>query len=78
MKNLPDEVIHYDVAISDRKKNDDFPKKLNLTIIEELVRLNRNIFQEKPVYDRKKSLYSMVELPFKSQVCVNNTLEIFT
>ena len=78
MRHLPDEVIHYDVAISDRKKNDDFPKKLNLSIIEELVRLNRDIFQKKPVYDRKKSLYSMVELPFKSQVRVNNTLEIFT
>ena len=77
VKHFPDEIIHYDVAISDGK-TDNFPKGLNLSIIEELVRLNQNIFQRRPVYDRKKNLYSMDELPFKSKVCVNNTLKIFT
>ena len=78
VKHFPDEIIHYDVAISDGKGDDDFPKDLNLSIIEELVRLNRDIFQKNPVYDRKKSLYCRDELPFKSKVCVNNPLKIFT
>ena len=78
MKSFPDEIIHYDVAISDGKTDDDFPKDLNLLIIEELVRLNGNIFQRRPVYDRRKSLYSMDELPFKLKVRVNNNLKIFT
>ena len=78
MKQFPDEIIHCDVAISNEKRDDDFPKVLNLSIIEELVRLNRDIFEKKPVYDRKKSLYCRDELPFKSKVCVNNLLKIFT
>ena len=77
MKYFPDEIIHYDVAISDGKTDDNFPKVLNLLIIEELVRLNGNIFQKRPVCDRRKSLYSIDELPFKSKVRVNNNLEIF-
>ena len=77
VKYFPDEIIHYDVAISDGKTDDNFPKVLNLLIIEELVRLNGNIFQKRPVYDRRKSLYSIDELPFKSKVRVNNNLEIF-
>ena len=77
MKHFPDVIIHYDVAISDvAKREDDFPKCLNLSIIEELVKLNRKIFQKRPVYDRKKSLYSIDELPFKSKVCISNTLKI--
>ena len=73
MKHFPDEIFHYDVAISDGKSDDDFPKNLNLSIIEELVRLNRSTFKKKSVYDRKKSLYCRDELPFKSKVCVNIT-----
>ena len=76
VKHFPDVIIHYDVTISDGKREDDFPKCLNLSIIEELVKLNRNIFQKRPVYDRKKSLYSIDELPFKSKVCISNTLKI--
>lgn len=74
MKHFPDEIIHYDVAISDGKRDDDFPKDLNLSIIEELVRLNRHLFQDRPVYDGKKSLYSKDELDLESQVSVNNNL----
>ena len=80
MKHFPDEVLHYDVTISDGKTDDNFPKALNLVIIEELVKQKQNIFQRRPVYDRKKSLYSMDELPLKSEkpeVRVNNNLEIF-
>ena len=46
MKHFPDEIFHYDVAISDGKSDDDFPKNLNLSIIEELVRLNRSTFKK--------------------------------
>ena len=80
MKHFPDEVLHYDVTISDGKTDDNLPKALNLVIIEELVKQKQNIFQRRPVYDRKKSLYSMDELPLKSEkpeVRVNNNLEIF-
>ena len=80
MKHFPDEVLHYDVTISDGKTDDNFPKALNLVIIEELVKQKQDIFQRRPVYDRKKSLYSMDELPLKSEkpeVRVNNNLEIF-
>ena len=76
MKHFPDVIIHYDVTIRDGKREDDFPKCLNLSIIEELVKLNRKIFQKRPVYDRKKSLYSIDELSFKSKVCISNTLKI--
>ena len=73
VRNFPDEVIHYDVAISEGRTEDDFPKDLSLSIIEELVRCNENIFKRRPVYDRKKSLYSVDELPFKSKVSLSNT-----
>ena len=73
MKHFPDEIFHYDVVISDGKSYDDFPKNLNLSIIEELVKRNGNTFKKRPVYDRKKSLYCRDELPFESKVCVNNT-----
>ena len=74
VENFPDQVIHYDVTISDGRTEDDFPKELNLSIIEELVRQNPDIFRSKPVYDAQKSLYSIQELPFMRQVSVNNTL----
>ena len=74
---FPAEVIHYNVTISDGRTYDKLPRDLNLLIIEELVRRNRNIFKRKPVYDANKSLYSMYELPFKSKVSVSNTLKPF-
>lgn len=77
MKKFPDEVIHYDVTISDGKIDDKFPKDLKLSIIEELIKQNQNIFRNKPVYDAEKNLYSMDELPFKSKVSLNNTLKLF-
>ena len=73
VENFADEINHYDVAISDGRTEDNFPKGLNLLIIEELVRSNQNIFRRRPVYDAKKILYSMDELPFKSQVSKSNT-----
>ena len=73
VKNFPDEIVHYDVTISDGRTEDDFPKDLSLSIIEELVRCNENIFKRRPVYDRKKSLYSRDELPFKSKVSLSNS-----
>ena len=77
VRNFPDEIIHYDVTISDGRTEDDFPKDLSLSIIEELVRCNENVFKRRPVYDRKKSLYSINELPFKSKVSLSNTLKLF-
>ena len=73
MKNFADEIIQYDVTISDGRTEDNFPKVLNLLIIEELVRSNQNIFRRRPVYDAKKILYSVDELPFKSKVSVSDT-----
>ena len=73
VKNFADEIIHYDVTISDGRTEDNFPKDLNLLIIEKLVRSNQNIFRRRPVYDARKILYSVDELPFKSQVSVSNT-----
>ena len=74
--NFPDEIIHYDVRISDGRTEDDFPRDLSLSIIEELVTRNQNVFKKRPVYDTNKSLYSMNELPFKSKVSVINTLQL--
>ena len=74
MRNFAQQIIHYDVEISEGKRKDRFPKDLNLSIIGELVRLNRHIFQDRPVYDGKKSLYSKDELDLESQVSVNNNL----
>ena len=74
MRNFAQQIIHYDVEISEGKRKDRFPKDLNLSVIEELVRLNRHIFQDRPVYDGKKSLYSKDELDLESQVSVNNNL----
>lgn len=74
MRNFTQQIIHYDVEISEGKRKDRFPKDLNLSIIEELVRLNRHLFQDRPVYDGKKSLYSKDELDLESQVSVNNNL----
>lgn len=71
------DIIHYNVTIRDEKNIDKTPKKLNRLIIEELVKLNRNIFKRRPVYDGKKNLYSIVEIP-KSAVRINYTLIIFT
>ena len=76
VRNFPDEIIHY-VTISDGRTEDDFPRDLSLSIIEELVKRNQNIFKKRPVYDTKKSLYSTDELPFKSKVSVSNTLKLF-
>ena len=73
MKNFADEIIQYDVTISDGRTEDNFPKVLNLLIMEELVRSNQNIFRRRPVYDAKKILYSVDELPFKSKVSVSDT-----
>lgn len=78
MACFPDEIIHYDVKVSDGRTDDTFPKDLNLSVIEELVKLNRHIFQKTPVYDAKKNLYSVDELPFISKVSVNNVLKLFT
>ena len=74
VEQFPDQIIHYDVTISDGRTEDDFPKELNLSIVEELIRQNSDIFRSKPVYDAKKSLYSIHELPFMGQVSANNTL----
>ena len=74
VENFPDQIIHYDVTISDGRTDDDFPKELNLSIVEELIGQNSAIFRSKPVYDAKKSLYSIHELPFMRQVSINNTL----
>ena len=62
VRNFAQQIIHYDVEISEGKRRDKFPKDLNLSVIEELVRLNR------------KSLYSKDELDLESKVSVNNTL----
>ena len=77
MKNFADEIIHFDVTISDGRAEDNFPKDLNRSIIEELVRTNQNIFRRRPVYDAEKSLYSMDELPLKSKVSMSNTYKLF-
>ena len=77
VRNFPDEIVHYDVTISDGRTEDDFPRDLNLSIIEELVKRNQNIFRKRPVYDTNKSLYSIDELPFKSKVSWSNTLKLF-
>lgn len=77
VKNFADEIIHYNVTISDGRTEDDFPRDLSLLIIEELVKRNQNIFKKRPIYDTNKSLYSMDELPFKSKVSVSNTLKLF-
>ena len=77
VRNFADEIIHYNVTISDGRTEDDFPRDLSLLIIEELVKRNQNIFKKRPIYDTNKSLYSMDELPFKSKVSVSNTLKLF-
>lgn len=77
VKCFPNEIIHYNVTISDGRTYDKLPRDLNLSIIEELVWQNHNIFRRTPVYDANKSLYSMHELPFKSKVSVSNTLKLF-
>ena len=77
VRNFPDEIVHYDVTISDGRTEDDFPRNLSLSIIEELVKRNQNIFRKRPVYDTNKSLYSIDELPFKSKVSWSNTLKLF-
>lgn len=76
VRTFPDEIIHYNVTISDGRTYDKLPRDLNLLIIEELVRFN-NIFRQRTVYDANKSLYVMDELPFKSKVSVSNTLKPF-
>ena len=76
VRHFPDEIVHYDVTISDGRTEDDFPRCLSLSIIEELVKRNQHIFRKRPVYDTNKSLYSMDELPFKSKVSVSNTLKL--
>ena len=73
IEDFPDQIFHYVVTISDGRTEDDFSEDLNLLIIEELVSLNPNIFEKRPVYDRQKSLYSIHELPFDSKVSVSNT-----
>ena len=73
-----DEIIHYDVNVSDGRTDDIFPRDLNLSVIEELVRLNQHIFQKRPVYDGRKNLYSVDKLPFTSKVSANNALKLFT
>ena len=77
VRNFPDEIVHYDVTISDGRTEDDFPRDLSLSIIEELVKRNQNIFRKRPVYDTNKNLYSIDELPFKSKVSWSNTLKLF-
>ena len=77
VRNFPDEIVHYDVTISDGRTEDDFPRDLSLSIIEELVKHNQNIFRKRPVYDTNKNLYSIDELPFKSKVSWSNTLKLF-
>ena len=77
VRNFPDEIIHYNVYITDGRTEDNFPRALNLSIIEELVKRNQNIFKTRPVYDANKSLYSMDKLPFISKVSVHNTLKLF-
>ena len=77
VKCFPDEIIHYNVTISDGRTYDKLPRDLNLSIMEELVRQNFNILRTRPVYDAKKSLYSVNEFPFESKVSVSNTLNLF-
>ena len=76
IKAFPYEIIHYDVTISDGRICK-LSRDLNLSIIEELVMRNLNIFMQRPVYDGSKSLYSIYPLPFKSKVSVSNTLKCF-
>lgn len=76
---FPDEIIHYDVKVTeDGRTNYNLPRVLNLSVIEKLVSLNRNIFQRRPVYDASKNLYSVDELPFRSKVSVSKALKLFT
>ena len=78
MKGFPNAVVfHYDVKVNDGKNLDKTPKELNRLIIKELVKRNRNIFKKNPVYDGKKNLYSMIEIPATLQVQVNNTSKRF-
>ena len=77
VKHFADEIIHYDVTISDGRTEDNFSKRLNHLIVQELVRSNKNIFRSRPVYDAEKSLYSMDELPFRLQVSMSNAYELF-
>lgn len=73
-----DEIIHYDLEVTDGRTDAKLSRVLNLSVIEELVRLNRNIFRRRPVYDANKNLYSVDVLPFRSKVSVNNALKLFT
>ena len=75
MEKFPEkDIFHYSVTIRDGQNVDKTPKKLNRLIIEELVKLNQNMFKRRPVYDGKKNLYSVVEIP-KSQVRINYILK---
>ena len=77
MEKFPEkDIIHYNVTIRDGINIDKTPKKLNRLIIEELVKLNQNMFKRRPVYDGKKNLYSIAEIP-KSQVRINYTVKDF-
>ena len=71
------DVFHYDVKINDGKNTDKTPAKLNRLIIEELVKRYQNIFREKPVYNGKKKMYSVVGIHSRLQVRVNSTSERF-
>ena len=73
VKHFAEGIIHYDVAISEVSRSVKLAKDLNLSIIEELVNLNQHIFQERPVYDGRKSLYSKNKLDLESKVSVSNT-----
>ena len=76
---FPDEIIHYDLKVTEDGRTDsNLARVLNLLVIEELVSLNRNIFQRRPVYDAGKNLYSVDELPFRSKVSVSKALKLFT
>ena len=78
VKRFPNaDVFQYDVKINDGKNTDKTPAKLNRVIIEELVKQNRNVFREKPVYDGKKNLYSVIEIHPRLQVRVKSTSERF-
>ena len=73
VEDIPDQVFHYVVTISDGRTDDNFSEDLRLLIIEELVSLNPIIFEKRPVYDAQKNVYSILKRPFESKVGASNT-----
>ena len=61
-------IHHYDVTISDGKKEDGFPKDMARKLFEGFVDNNHKVFRTRPVFDGRKNMYCKEPLGFQGEV----------